>query len=377
MPILDVIKFDGPPSVIAWRHPSESILNGSQLIVAETQHAVLMKEGRMIGPFAPGRHSLDTKNLPVLRGLVGLATGGRTPFTAEVWFVNRTINLNIRWGTATPMQIKDPAYELLIPVMAYGQFGVSIEQTKQFLLKLVGTLRVFDTGTVSDYFKGILLSRIKNDIAQAIIRRKMSVLEITAHLSEISQDLQFAFEQEMGDFGMKVHAFRVASITTREDDPAVVRLREALARRAEYQILGTDFAQAESFEVMKRAASNEGGSTAPIVGAGIGFGLGGAIGSRAADMGSDLGSTRIPCASCRSMNERGSKFCRECGSGLTDATARCPACKASVRPDGRFCSECGASMRARCRACGDELSSGSRFCGKCGTSTTETKGATS
>jgi membrane protease subunit (stomatin/prohibitin family) len=309
-----------------------------------------------------------------------VATGGRTPFTAEVWFVNRAINLNTRWGTATPLQIKDPSYELLIPVMAYGQFGVSVENTKKFLLKLVGTLRAFDTASVSDYFKGILLSRIKSDIAQAIIRRRITVLEIAAHLSEISQDLQVAFEKEMGEFGLKVDAFRVASITTREDDPAVVRLRDALAKRAEYQILGTDFAQAESFEVMKRAASNEGGSAAPLVGAGIGFGLGGAIGARAGEMGSELGAPKVACSSCRAMNDRGTKFCRECGGSIVavaTSAVRCPSCKADCSPGAKFCGECGTAVQRQCQSCGESVDPTARYCGKCGTPTSSSKGASS
>ena len=71
MSITNVIQWNGPPSMVAWRHGNATIMHGSQLIVQEHQHAVLMKEGRMIGPFLPGRHTLDTKNLPVLKTLIG------------------------------------------------------------------------------------------------------------------------------------------------------------------------------------------------------------------------------------------------------------------------------------------------------------------
>jgi membrane protease subunit (stomatin/prohibitin family) len=63
MALLNVIKCEAPPSVLAWRHPQNAILYGSQLIVSETQYAYMMKEGRMIGPFVPGTHFLDTKNI--------------------------------------------------------------------------------------------------------------------------------------------------------------------------------------------------------------------------------------------------------------------------------------------------------------------------
>lgn len=363
--MIDVIQWNGPPSVMAWRFPKSDIGFGSQLIVKETQHAFLMKEGRLLGPLLPGRHVLDTKNIPVLRTLIGTVTGGNTPFQAEVWFVNRAVDLNVRWGTSTPIQVKDPAYGIMIPVLGYGMLGVSVADAKKFLMKLVGALPSYDRETVETHFRGILLSSIKTHIAKALVERKLSILEIAAHIRELSDDLGKLFSEEFAEFGLSVIAFRIESITTREADPAVVRLRKALARRAEMQILGTDFAQTESFEVMKRAASNEGGTVGPLVGAGIGLGMGGVIGGQVGAMAGNLSPQGARCTGCGQPLQPGSKFCAGCGLPSGPAGA-CTNCRTALAPGARFCSGCGNPTVIKCGGCGVDLAAGSRFCGGCG-----------
>lgn len=368
MALVNVIQWNGPPSVLAWRFGNDAIMYGSQLIVKEHQHAVLMKEGRMLGPFLPGRHTLDTKNLPILKNLIGTFIDAQTPFPAEVWFVNRAIDLNVKWGTSTPIQVKDPTYKIMIPVMGYGMLGVSVADTKKFLLKLVGSLPDYDRETVEQHFRAILISSIKSHIAKSLADRQLSILDIAAHIRELSLDLEKLFAAEFAEFGLSIVAFRIESITTRENDPAVVRLREALARKAELQILGTDFAQAESFEVMKRAASNEGGTVAPLVGAGLGLSLGAGLGAQGAQLSSVVQPNAVACVGCSTPVPQNSRFCPGCGrptSGLP-AGGACASCRAPLAPGARFCAGCGTPAVLKCPGCGIESPGGAQFCAGCG-----------
>ena len=164
MAIIDLVKWNGNPSILAWRFPSDQLSTWTQLIVNETQEAYVVKEGVYQGPFGPGRHTLDTENIPLLTSLMGLPFGGKSPFTAEVWFVNRATNLDIKWGTPDPIQLQDPKYQLMVPVRAFGQYGVKITDAKKFLLKLVGTLPGFDAATLAEYFKGVFTTKIKSNI---------------------------------------------------------------------------------------------------------------------------------------------------------------------------------------------------------------------
>lgn len=375
MAIIDVVRWDAPDSVYAYKYPSNELSTWTQLIVAESQEAVLLKEGQMIGPFTAGRYTLDTDNVPLLTSLFKLPLGGKSPFTASVWFVNRTQPLDVRWGTADPVQVQDPRYAIMLPVRAYGQYGVQVDDTRKFLTKLVGTMGSFDRDQLVSYFRGIILTLAKDAIANYIVRRKISVLEISANLKELSGELQAAIEPEMAEFGLKLIRFTVNSISVPEDDPAVARLKEALAQKASYDILGTNIQQQRSFDVMQDAASNQGAAVAAPMGAGMGLGMGVAIGQ---GMGQAMGGVAqtvqpagLVCPGCHAANPPGTSFCAACGTRLAPAPVAaggpCRQCGKALPAGAKFCPDCGTKTVAFCSKCGTELAPGAKFCPNCGT----------
>jgi membrane protease subunit (stomatin/prohibitin family) len=277
MAVIDLVKWDGSPDILAWKFPSTELSTWTQLVVNESQEAFVVHGGVYDGPFGAGRHTLTTENIPVIRKFMGLPFGGTSPFTAEAWFVNKTINLSIRWGTPDPIQLEDPKYQLMIPVRAFGQYGVQVSDSKKFLLKLVGTLRGFDVEILNEYFAGVFTTRIKQLISSTIIESKISVLEISPHLESLSTTLQKALASDLDEYGLSLTQFNINSINVPEDDPAVISLKTALAKRAELGILGFTYQQERSFDVLQTAAGNE-GTAGGVMGAGIGFGVGLGIG---------------------------------------------------------------------------------------------------
>lgn len=273
MAIIDRVKWDGSPNLLAWKYPSQELSTWTQLIVNESQEAYVVRGGVYDGPFGAGRHTLSTENLPFLTELIGLPFGGESPFSAEVWFVNKVTNLDIRWGTPDPIQLQDPKYGIMIPVRAFGQYGIQIQDSKRFLLKLVGTLPGFDTDTLSDYFKGVFTTRIKTEIANAIVRTGQSVLEISTQLESLSSLLKSSLSADVAEYGVALSQFNIHSINVPEDDPAVRTLKAALAKRAEMGIVGFNYHQERSFDVMQTAAGNE-GTAGALMGAGLGVGMG-------------------------------------------------------------------------------------------------------
>jgi len=277
MAIIDLVKWSGSPNLLAWKYPSEELSTWTQLVVNESQEAYLVRGGVYEGPFGAGRHTLSTENLPLLRTLIGIPFGGKSPFTAEVWYVNRVTNLDVRWGTPDSIQLQDPKYGVMVPVRAFGQYGVRIVDPKKFLLKLVGTLSGFDSTTLAEYFRGVFITRIKTEIANAITRAGVSVLEINTQLEALSDALKLSLSVEMAEYGVGLAQFNIHSINVPEDDPAVKTLKAALAKRAEMGIIGFTYQQERSFDVMETAAGNE-GSAGSLMGAGIGVGAGLGIG---------------------------------------------------------------------------------------------------
>jgi membrane protease subunit (stomatin/prohibitin family) len=276
--VIDLVKWDGSPKLLAWKFPSQQLATWTQLIVNESQEAFVVRGGVYDGPFGAGRHTLSTENLPGLRGLLGLPFGGKSPFTAEVWYVNRLTNLDVKWGTPDAIQLQDPRFQIMVPVRAFGQYGLRIEESKRFLLKLVGTVSSFDIETLNDYFRGVFITRIKTGIANTIIKQGQSVLEVATQLDALSLALKQSLAPEMAEYGVALSQFNIQSINVPDDDPALRTLKAALAKRAEMGIVGFNYQQERSFDVLQTAAGNE-GSAGAVMGAGMGLGMGLGLGT--------------------------------------------------------------------------------------------------
>lgn len=370
MALMDMIKWDASPDILAWKFPEENIRTFSQLIVAESQEAVLFSKGQLLGKFGPGKHTLTTENLPLIHNLFGIPFGGKNPFTAEVWFINKAISLDIKWGTPSPIQLKDPVYQIMIPVRAYGQFGIQVTEAEKFLIKLVGTLRSFNRDTLSEYFKGLLLTQVSSIIAKKIAEEKIGILDITTHLVEISDTMKDAITKGFQEYGVSIPAFFVNSISVPEDDPAVQKLRDALARKAEMNILGTDYRESSTFDVMKTAAGNEG--QGGMMTAGMGMGMGVNMGSMMAGM-----FTAAPgdskCPHCGAAATKNARFCPSCGKSMETASQQkeqmghvvCSNCGKDFPANAKFCPHCGDPYNP-CPSCGADNPDGAKACVKCG-----------
>jgi len=403
MAVIDLVKWNGNPSIMAWKFPSEELSTWTQLIVNETQEVYVVKEGVYQGPFGSGRHTLSTENIPLLRSLIGIPFGGKSPFTAEVWYVNRVTNLDIRWGTPDPIQLQDPKYQIMIPVRAFGQYGIRIVDAKKFLLKLVGTLPDFDVNTLSEYFKGVFTTKIKTAIANAIIKNGVSVLEVSTQLETLSDMLKASLAPEMENYGVGLAQFNIHSINVPEEDSAVITLKAALARRAELGLLGTNYQQQRGFDVLETAAGNE-GTAGGVMGAGMGMGMGmamgGAIGGAFAQLTGGQLQVQVICPKCNATNSPGTGFCGSCGGVLVgtpneakqsivtcdkcntiipkgsrfcpncaDPINECPACGEDNPTEAKKCRKCGKSMPVDCQNCKSAIPEGFKFCPECGTKT--------
>ena len=374
MAIVDVLKFSSDASILAWKYPNSELATWSQLIVNESQEAILMRNGQIADVFGPGRYVLSTDNIPILQGLLNLPFGGRSPFSAEVWFINRAFSLSIKWGTTTPIQVQDPKYGVFVPLRAFGQFGIQIQDTRRFLTKMVGTMPFFNTNTLTEYFKGMYVTRVKDRLSSCLVKSKISILEINSHLDEISGELSTQLRNELAEYGIHLVSFYVNDISVPENDPAVKQLKAALAKRAEMDILGYNYQQERTFDTLNTAAGNNGAAGTMMgagMGMGMGFGMGGAIGNAAAGMPSVMGTaeSKKNCPSCGASIGSSLKFCPQCGADTTKAAnkveVKCSACGAALPKGTKFCPECGRKVNP-CSACGCDIPDGQNVCPGCG-----------
>ncbi|NWL86617.1 antifreeze protein type I [Paenibacillus sp. 79R4] len=412
MALIDVIKYDGSPDALVWKHPETELGTWTQLIVNQSQEAILFKDGRALDLYGPGRHTLSTANIPILNNIINLPFGGKSPFSAEVWYINKVSSLDVKWGTSSPIQLQDPKYNIIVPVRAFGQLGIEIEDSRKFLTKLVGTLRGFTQNTLIEYFRGLIGMNINSLITSYLVHKKISVLEINAFTSEMSDHFKNAVAPSMEEYGINVLNLYVQSVNLPESDPSVKRLRDALARKAEMDILGYNYQQERTFDTLEGAAKNEGSMQAGMMGSGLGFGMGAGIGGPLGNAMSELAGAmntkaidkqaaayRI-CSNCQHANEGNSAFCSSCGQPLAEnmqhaaakeTVATCNVCGSPIQKNSKFCPNCGDKYFAcprcgtdnpenslecekckeplprRCPKCSELVPGGSKFCGNCGT----------
>ena len=288
MAIIDVVKCEMPPGLLVAKFPSSDLRLGTQLVVHPGQTAIFVKGGAICDEFESGTYTLKTDNIPLLNKLINIPFGGNSPFQAEVWFINKLYVLDSKWGTATPLQIEDPKYEVIVPVRAYGQYGFKVESPRKLLETLAGNRRTFSSETLGIYFRGKILSQLTAIISNKLIEDQISILNINSHLLDISTYSKERLTEYFATYGLTLQAFDIMSISVIEDDPSFVKLKEAKDLAARLKITGRDVYQMErSFNVLESAASNE-GMAGGLMGAGLGMGVGMSAGSQMASVTSQL-----------------------------------------------------------------------------------------
>ena len=109
MAIIDVIKYEGGNDTFVYKHPTEDFNSGTQLIVHESQEAVFFRDGKAMDRFGAGKYTLDTESLPLMKRFFKAIAGGPSQFHAEVYFVNLTTIMGVKWGTDSKVRMYDPA----------------------------------------------------------------------------------------------------------------------------------------------------------------------------------------------------------------------------------------------------------------------------
>lgn len=349
MALLDVVRFDGLKSRdwLIFKYPSDALKTGAHLIVQEGQVALFVKGGALCDVFYPGTHILSTENLPLLSKLVNLPYGGQTPFSAEVYFVNTTVRLDINWGTTDPIQLIDPKYYVRLRIRAFGQMGLKVRDAEVLFKEVIGGMQQADVvkfDKVKEYFRGVLVLKAKSAIADAIITRKISALEIATQLDDLSESVKNEISGEFEGYGFSIANFFIQSINFPDED--FEQINKILEDKAAFEIMGDGrYATKRSFDVYEGAANNQSGVAGAFAAGGIGVGA--AMGMGAA-MNQTVGN---PMAGSQSRG---------------DETKECPSCHARIAAQSKFCPECGFDYRKLQCECGNMLEPGAKFCSECG-----------
>jgi membrane protease subunit (stomatin/prohibitin family) len=256
MAIVDVLKYDGPNNVLVWKWRStsnssreEELRYGTQLVVNQSQEACFIKGGQLLDVFGPGTHTLSSKNLPILSSLIGLAFGGDSPFKAEVYYINKSISMDAKFGLI-PFNMIEPNFKVPMPVTSRGSFALKVSDSKTFLNKIVGTVSDFDTRTLAQYFRGVIVENVKNAITKIAKEQSLSPLELESIVYEVGNAVRGLIGNTIAEYGMELQLFNIEAIPVIDEDQ---RVKDIVA---EYQKLMTEDA-AERMRLKRRAENLE------------------------------------------------------------------------------------------------------------------------
>lgn len=370
---IEVIEWlDSTQDTMLYRFPvaGQEIKNGAQLIVRESQAAVFVFEGQVADVFVPGRYTIEGGNTPILSKLGAWKYGFNSPIKSEVYFVNTKQFTDMKWGTSSPIMLRDADFGI-VQLRAFGGYSMRVADPSEFIKQIAGTNAQFQT----DDIEGQLKRAIVTEFTDAIGELKIPALELASQYKEIGEKIRGSINDEFKSYGLEVTKFYVESVTVPEEVQAAINKRASMGALGDAQT----YMQFQAADALRDAAQNEGGGAGLGAGLGAGFAVGGQManvfGQQAGGAGSQgaaqpPAAATVPCPSCGKPNAAGVKFCSDCGGKMEIAKVPCIKCGAELREGAKFCSECGTSQeKAKCTNCQYELAPGAKFCPECGTKT--------
>ena len=233
---VSVIKYEGDNTTFVWRHPITDFNWGSQLIVHESQEALFFRDGVALDLFPAGRYTLETQQLPLISRIQAFPAKPKEIFHSEVYFINLTTQMGIKWGTDSRVRFLDPLSGLPLDIGACGEMNMRVMDSRKLILKLVGTesklvqnnLIDASNETFSGAFKALVLTLVKAHLAKTIKKQEINIFEIEEHLLELSADLRTQINEGLNDYGLILPEFYITRISLPEDEN-FQRLRQQYA----------------------------------------------------------------------------------------------------------------------------------------------------
>lgn len=338
--LLKVIKWDDPSKdTIVYRYPMtdrDEIMNGCQLIVAESQVALLVSAGQIADVYGPGEHKLTTGNMPILTKLASWKYGFDSPFKADVYYVNTKQFINMKWGTSSKITMRDEFFGL-VRLGARGTYAFEVNDAAVFMREIFGTNKDYSTSSLVEYFKSIIVSNFTKVIGEI----KVSAVDIPAKYLEIGESVKEHVQDDFDQLGLTVCALYVESIVLPE------QVEEAIDKRSSTGAMHgaiDDYARLQAADALRDAAQNQGGG---LAGAGVGLAAGMAMGQNFVN----------------SMNTNNQQQ-----NNNNNSAAKCTNCQNILPLNAKFCPNCGTQVAVKkfCVNCGNELPENAKFCPNCG-----------
>jgi membrane protease subunit (stomatin/prohibitin family) len=321
---IDVIHWTEPEDgILAYRYPMEDmeIQNGGKLTVRDSQIAVFVNEGRIADVFGPGLYTLTTETLPILTYIMNWDKAFKSPFKSDVYYFSTRLQTNQRWGTATPITIRDKEFGA-VRMRGYGIYSYKVADPKVFYQKVSGTRDIYRVGDLEGQLRNTIVARMTDAFAQSSV----PFLDMAANQGALGEKINETMKPAFADLGLSLETFVVENISLPDE------LQQLLDQRIGINMLGdlnkyTQYQVANSIPI---AAANEGGGAA-----GVGVGLGAGLTMAQTMMNAIKPGEAPPAGPAPAAPSAGpsapaaaaaTKFCVNCGKGIPRSAKFCPEC---------------------------------------------------
>ncbi|MEJ2563218.1 MAG: SPFH domain-containing protein, partial [Anaerolineales bacterium] len=241
---------------------------GSQVIVREAQNAVFFRDGKALDTFSAGRHTISTANIPLLIDLLGTAFKGRSPFTAEVYFVSMREFVDQKWGTPQPILVRNPGMALGVALLqGYGTYSFQIFDAQQFVTQIVGTAGIYSTKEIEGRLRSMLLSKLQDLLGETTSAK--TVPELIGLVEELGAGVRAKAQDDFKALGLTLKSFYIESLKPSD--------KSAEELRAMGMLDMATYTQLQAADAMRDAAQNPSGGAGLTAGIGAGMGIGDAL----------------------------------------------------------------------------------------------------
>lgn len=244
------IENEGNSRCLVWKSPERDLVIGDQIIVNESEEALLFENGQLVQVLEAGRHLVESGNIPGIEGSLRRMAGSNSPIRIDTWFINKTVSTNYKWGVQ--LQAKDNTHGLIVPIGSYGSMLIRIDDPGSFVLQIVGQKYAFVREELRDFLLPIIERNLKDFISKSITNKKLDVFTLDSELMESSKTMSDLLSKDIKRFGISLIDFYIQGIEVIGNNPDYLRIKDSLSEAASLKIRAKAASETKGFYEQER-----------------------------------------------------------------------------------------------------------------------------
>lgn len=358
--------------------PNGVISNGSTIIVAPGQCAIIYDNGRVIDATAEeGAYTFDSSSTPsFFAGQFGavfkemwqrFTYNGATAKQQAVFFFNTKEIVDNRFGTPVPIPYQDWSHPipnqmtgtvtpLRVNVRCFGKYTFRISNPALFMNTMAGPADIYKKDLVIEQIRTEVIASFQNVLNElGNSEHKVPVLELSSQTDEIKEIMdERVFDEKIRERGITLVGFAVEPVTLDEESEKKID---------DYELSSNSYMQQGRLvgayaDAVKGAANNSNGAAQGFMGIGMmNMATGGMMGGVAQGPWQNQNNQQ-PTQPAQPVQEQPSEPAQEQPTPKTKQEEQvqeqpqeaskakfCTECGEKVDGDAKFCSKCGNKLK--------------------------------